>query len=125
MTEKQRAQRVLVVDDERLIANSLAQILTASGFEAKAVYSGETAVTVARELRPDVLITDVMMEGISGIEAASSITQFLPACRIILFSGQAATTDLLENAEAEGQHFELLSKPVHPKVLLRHLAQIH
>lgn len=122
MTEKERARRVLVVDDECLIANTLAQILTASGFEAKAVYSGETAVIAARELQPDVLITDVMMGGISGIEAAMRITKILPACRIILFSGQAATADLLARAEAKGQHFELLSKPVHPKVLLSHLA---
>ena len=122
MIKSGKAVRVLVADDERMIANTLAHILNASGFEAKAVYSGENAVELARELKPDVLITDVVMGGITGIEAAIHVIAMLPSCRIILFSGQASTTDLLELAEMKGHRFELLAKPVHPQVLLDHLA---
>jgi CheY-like chemotaxis protein len=116
--------RILVADDETTIANTLARILNASGFEAEAVYSGENAVEAARALPPDILITDVVMPGINGIEAAIHIRSFAPSCRIILFSGQASTADLLERAEAKGHHFEILTKPVHPQVLLDHLAAI-
>ncbi len=114
--------RILVADDETTIANTLARILNASGFEAEAVYSGENAVEAARALPPDILITDVVMPGINGIDAAINIRSFAPNCRIILFSGQASTADLLERAEAKGHHFEILTKPVHPQVLLDHLA---
>jgi CheY-like chemotaxis protein len=122
MLENGKSIRVLVADDERMIANTLAYILSASGFEAKAVYSGENAIEEARELKPDVLITDVVMGGMTGIEAAMHINSLLPNCRIILFSGQASTADLLERASAKGHRFEILTKPVHPRVLLDHLS---
>ncbi|MGA8090342.1 MAG: response regulator [Terracidiphilus sp.] len=118
------AQRVLVLDDERVIANTLALILNRSGYEARAVYTAEAAIKTARELLPDFLISDVIMEGITGIDAAIRITEIVPQCRIILFSGQAATADLLESAEANGHRFELLTKPVHPRVLLDRLKEI-
>ncbi len=122
MLQNGKAIRVLVADDERMIANTLTRILNSSGFEAKAVYSGEKAVEAAEDLKPDVLITDVVMTGMNGIEAAIRIQALLPACRIILFSGQASTADLLDRAEAKGHRFEILTKPVHPQVLLDQLA---
>jgi CheY-like chemotaxis protein len=122
MLDNGKSIRVLVADDERMIANTLARILSTSGFEAKAVYSGENAIEAARELKPDVLITDVIMGGMTGIEAAMHIIALLPDCRIILFSGQAATADLLECARTKGHRFEILSKPIHPRVLLDHLS---
>src|ERR1700739_4239680 len=102
MSESSEKLRVLIADDERIIANTLALILKASGYEARAVYSGEKAVEEAVELKPDVLICDVILGGISGIEVAVSITKSQPSCRVILFSGQASTAHLLERAEAEG-----------------------
>jgi DNA-binding NtrC family response regulator len=113
--------RVLIVDDEHMIANTLAQILNASGFEANALFSGEHAVPEATEFLPDVLLTDVIMRGISGIDVAMQIAEVLPACRVILFSGQASTADLLDRAKAQGYRFEMLAKPIHPRDLLRML----
>jgi DNA-binding NtrC family response regulator len=113
--------RVLIVDDEHMIASTLAQILNASGFEAKALFSGEHAVPVASEFQPDVLLTDVIMRGISGIDVAMQVAQVLPSCRVILFSGQASTADLLDRAKAQGYRFEMLAKPIHPRDLLRML----
>ncbi len=118
------ARRVLILDDERVIANTLALILNRSGYEARAVYNGEAAIQTAGELLPDFLISDVFMEGMTGIDAAIRITQIVPKCRIILFSGQAGTADLFERAQAKGHRFELLMKPVHPRVLLERLKAI-
>ena len=115
------AQRVLVLDDERVIANTLALILNRSGYEARAVYNAEAAINTARELQPDFLISDVIMDGMTGIDAAIRITKIVPQCRIILFSGQAATADLLEKARTQGYEFEILAKPVHPQDLLSRL----
>jgi CheY-like chemotaxis protein len=121
MPENTAKPKVLVVDDERVIADSLAMILNQSGFEARAVYSGEKALEAAPELKPDMLISDVIMAGLNGIDAAIRIRALLPQIKILLFSGQAATADLLEKARAKGYEFEILAKPVHPHDLLTKL----
>ena len=113
--------KVFVVDDEHVIANTLAIILNQSGFDAQAVYSGEKAVEMAKTLQPDMIISDVIMTGMTGIEAAIQIRGILPKCKILLFSGQAATADLLETAHTQGHEFEILAKPVHPTDLLAKL----
>jgi len=110
--------KVLVADDEHAIADTLAVILTKAGFETRAVYSGEAAVEMAGHFRPNMLITDVVMTGTSGIEAAIKIGAMLPDCKILLFSGHAATVDLLEKARTQGHEFEIVAKPVHPGDLL-------
>ncbi len=121
MPENQVRPRVLVVDDEKVIANTLAMILNQSGFEAQAVYSGEKAVELASTYQPDMLITDVIMADLNGIDAAIRIRALLPKIKILLFSGQAATADLLEKAREKGYEFEILAKPVHPQDLLTKL----
>ena len=115
---------MLIVDDECIIADTLALILKKHGYETKAVYSGEHAVETATQFKPDVLISDVVMRGMNGIEAALRISVTLPRCKVILFSGNAATADLLHDAQAHGHSFETLAKPVHPQVLLDRLSAI-
>ena len=121
MHENRVKPKVLVVDDERVIADTLAMILNQSGFDARAVYSGEKAVDMASTFTPDMLITDVIMADLNGIDAAIMIRSILPKIKILLFSGQAATADLLEKARAKGYEFEILAKPVHPQDLLSRL----
>ena len=113
--------KVLVADDERVIADTLAMILCQSGFDARAVYSGEAALDAAQTFEPDMLISDVIMADLNGIDAAIRIRELLPRIKILLFSGQAATADLLEKARAQGYEFEILAKPVHPQDLLNKL----
>ena len=109
---------VLVVDDESAIADTLAEILTRSGYTAVPAYDAEEALETALLMPPELLITDVMLPGMSGIELAVTMRRIFPDCKILLFSGQAATSDLLDSANRTGHKFELLSKPVHPKDLL-------
>ena len=113
--------RILVADDERVIADTLAMILNQSGFEARAVYSGEGALELAESFQPDMLISDVIMADLNGIDAAIRIRALLPSIKILLFSGQAATADLLEKARKDGYEFDILAKPVHPQDLLNRL----
>jgi DNA-binding response OmpR family regulator len=114
----QTKRKVLIADDEEVIADTLAMILNQAGFETRAVYSGETALEIARTFEPDMLISDVVMPGISGIDTAIKLRGKLSACKILLFSGQASTSDLLEKARVQGHHFEILHKPLHPSDLL-------
>lgn len=116
--------RILVADDDSAIAWSLSQILELSGYETEAVMSGEEAIESARKVAPDALISDVVMGGINGIEAAIQIQELAPQCRVILFSGQASTIDLLESARERGYQFEILTKPVMPQILLERLSRL-
>jgi DNA-binding response OmpR family regulator len=121
MPENAYKPRVLVADDERVIADTLAMILNQSGFQARVAYTGEKALELAAEFQPEMLISDVIMAGLNGIDAAIKIREVLPKIKILLFSGQAATADLLEKARAQGYEFEILAKPVHPQDLLARL----
>jgi DNA-binding response OmpR family regulator len=119
------AKRLFVVDDEKNIADSLSAILNKRGFDASAFYDAETALSACETAKPDCVISDVSMPGMSGIDLGMQIKERFPACIILLFSGQAATFDLLANARSSGHDFELLSKPVHPKDLLARLEMVN
>jgi CheY-like chemotaxis protein len=121
MSESKARPKVLVVDDERVIADTLAMILNQSGFEARAIYSGEGALELVPTFAPDMLISDVIMADLNGIDAAIRIKEMQPGIKVLLFSGQAATADLLEKARSQGYEFEILAKPVHPQDLLNRL----
>ena len=123
-SKRGRKMTVLVVDDERTVANSIAGILALHGYETRVAYDGRDAIREVLEDCPDAIITDVMMPRISGIEAAKAIQEMCPGARILLFSGQAATSDLLKTAEQQGYNFELLPKPLHPEALISKLNQL-
>lgn len=115
--------RILVVDDEVLIADTVVQILNRNGFIAEAAYSGSQAIELAKRHCPELVLSDVMMPHVDGVEAAIRIRQNCPETRIVLFSGQAATVEILARAREQGHEFELLPKPIHPTQLIKHLRQ--
>lgn len=109
---------VFVVDDEEVIASTVARILEIDGFSATAFANPVQALRSARLEAPDLLISDVLMPGMSGIELALRMKQECPNCAVLLFSGQAATSDLLSHARHLGHNFHLVLKPIHPIELL-------
>jgi DNA-binding response OmpR family regulator len=114
---------VLIVDDERIIADTLSMILSRSGFTVLTAYDGQSALELARIVPPELLLTDVMMApGMNGVELATAVAETVPDCKILLFSGQAATVDLLADARDTGHNFTLLTKPLHPTELLVRIA---
>jgi DNA-binding NtrC family response regulator len=110
--------RIVVVDDEALIAETLVEILNEHGFDARYVTTSAEAIELAREWHPHVVLSDVIMPGGNGVDTCIQITKVVPACRIILFSGQAATVDLLEKAQRDGYRFDILAKPIKPEQLI-------
>jgi CheY-like chemotaxis protein len=113
--------RVYIVDDEWIIAETLATILTRNGFRARAFHNPNQALVRAMDQPPDILLTDVMMPGLDGIEMAVTLRRAGNDCRILLFSGEAGAADLLCDARRRGYDFELLEKPLHPMQLLLRL----
>jgi DNA-binding response OmpR family regulator len=116
---------VFVVDDEGLIAKTLAMILKQTGFAASAFEDPYLALGAAADgLVPDLLISDVVMPGMSGIDLAVQFRSAYPTCKVLLFSGQVATADMLATAKLHGHDFEVLAKPVHPSDLLAKLRDL-
>lgn len=111
--------RIFVVDDEFVIAATLASILKTKGYDATSYTDAQDALKAAHDNAPDLLISDVMMPTMTGIELAIQVQKFCRDCKVLLFSGQAATAELLEIARAQGHDYELILKPVHPADLLR------
>src|SRR5581483_1186669 len=81
-----RQRRVLVVDDETLIADSVAMILNRNGYAAEARYSGTAALEAVQGTCPDIVVSDVVMPDFNGIQLAKAVRSLCPAARIVLFS---------------------------------------
>jgi CheY-like chemotaxis protein len=114
---------LLVVDDERIIADTLSLILSRNGYEVMTAYDGMGALELVSGLAPDLVITDVVMPGMTGIELAITLRKTIPTCKVLLFSGQAATIDLLDEAHLAGEDFAILAKPVPPAQMLRRVSE--
>jgi CheY-like chemotaxis protein len=113
---------VLVVDDEPLVADTLATILSHAGYMVVKAYGGLSALELAHSIRPALLISDVAMPEMNGVELAMAVLKKSPDCGILLFSGHATERDLAPAREA-GHDFTLLSKPIHPREMLKHVSQ--
>jgi DNA-binding NtrC family response regulator len=112
---------VFVVDDEHLIASTLSAILNLSGYLARFFTVAQEALVAVRVNAPDLLISDVIMFGLSGIDLAIQVHAECPDCKKLLLSGYAETWDLVDDARLQGHDFELLQKPIHPSALLAKL----
>jgi DNA-binding NtrC family response regulator len=122
MPEKSKP-RIFVVDDEPAIASTLELILNSAGFSAISFTNPLEALRSAETQCPDFLITDVVMPQLNGIDLGVQFKAIYPNCRILLFSGQSATGDLMEAARKKGHNFNLLAKPIHPEDLLEVIGQ--
>jgi len=115
---------VLVVDDEPLIANTLVAILRKQNYAATAAYNAEEALAIARIIPPDYLITDILMPRMSGIDLAIAIKESTPDCKVLLFSGHVNVTQLQDDPRCADYDFPILSKPIHPDLLLACIASL-
>ena len=113
---------VMVVDDEPLVADTLAMILTHAGYHAVRAYNARTALEIASVRSPDLLISDVAMPGMNGVELALAMVALAPDCRVVLFSGHARSVDLMRAYDA-GYEFPLMAKPMHPSEMLGQVAK--
>jgi DNA-binding response OmpR family regulator len=120
---RRRKPTVLVVDDERLIADTMTEILKRSGFHALCAYDGQSALELAIQITPDFVVTDVVMPKMNGVQLAIAIRKAMPTTEIVLLSGQAGISEIVERGRKQGYAFELIAKPIHPEKLLQRLNQ--
>jgi CheY-like chemotaxis protein len=113
-------QRVLVVDDDKLVADTLSLIFKANGFDAEACYSAAEGLERARTYDPELLLCDVTMPETTGLELAVKIDREMPECKILMLT--AYSTNLVkvgEQAQQMSRPLSVLSKPCRPEDLLR------
>ncbi len=114
---------VLVVDDQKLIADTITEILQGAGFRATTAYDGGTALDMAAHLKPDYVLSDVLMPRMNGVELAIAVRKMWPVAKILLFSGQAGISEILMEGKKQGYDFELIAKPIHPLKLIERLKE--
>lgn len=119
-----KGQKVLIVDDEQWTSDTLATIFSIAGFEARPTYSAEQALEIMKDWQPALVILDVVLPKMSGIELAIALAGRAPSCQILLFSGNPNTAQLARAAAQAGHPFDILEKPVHPEFMLQKASQL-
>lgn len=120
----EKGQKVLIVDDEHATSDTLAMIFGMAGYEARAAYSAEDALDMMKEWHPALVILDVMLPKMNGIELAIQLAGKQPSCQILLFSGNPNTAQIANAAAQAGHPFEILEKPVHPDLMLQKASRL-
>lgn len=117
-------RRILIVDDEASVAETLEMIFRGCGYEPRVAYSAEQAIETIAQWQPDVALVDVMLPQMNGIEFGTVLKSNYPSCHILLVSGHPGTGELLELARQQGHNFEILAKPLHPALILDLVAHL-
>lgn len=120
--QEQTSLRVLIVDDERAIADTLAVIIAGRGHVVRTAYDGTQAAAMAEELKPHACISDVMMPGMDGIELTMWLAEHQPQCRVLLISGKSLDADFTERLALYRHSATILHKPILPAKIFSFLA---
>jgi CheY-like chemotaxis protein len=118
MSGLREKHKVLIIDDEANVSDTLALIFAKEGYETQVAYSAEGAIDIIAKWAPDLAIVDVMLPGMNGIDFAVVLKANYPECRLLLFSGDQATAGLLTRSADRGNIFDIVAKPVHPAYML-------
>jgi FixJ family two-component response regulator len=112
--------RLLVVDDDRVVADTLHLVFASEGFDVRSRYSAHDGLVCARDFRPNVLLCDVSMPEVSGLELAGQIDRELPETKVLMITGfPHNVAPVRAQSQRQRQRLGLLMKPVRPEDLLR------
>ena len=123
--ESRVPRRILVVDDDHLVADTLTLVFGKTGFDARACYAAETAIPCARSFRPDLLLCDVTLPGADGYSLVRDISREHPSCQVLIFTGTRPTAEDIEHHSRNlPRPPAVLTKPCQPAELLREVNAI-
>lgn len=112
-------QRILVVDDDRMVADTLNLIFQANGYESEAVYSAAAGLARARTFAPGLLLSDVTMPHETGLQLAEKMNREMPGCKLMLLTAYSSNVAKVEQHAAQmNRPLKLLNKPCRPELLL-------
>ncbi|WP_348263570.1 response regulator [Telmatobacter sp. DSM 110680] len=117
-------QTIFVVDDESIIAQTVGIILRNAGYETRSFSEPAAALDAAAGESPDLLVTDMAMPEMNGIELANRMQELRPRCKVLVISGHFMTLPQIGNSDEPARDFDFLSKPVHPLKLLEKIEHV-
>jgi DNA-binding response OmpR family regulator len=109
---------VYVVDDELVLADTIAEILRHEGFEVRTFYDGADVMAHTPELPPDIVVTDYLMPVVNGLVLAEWLKARFPQCRIIMLSGNMHLMPEHVANVPEKLGLTLIAKPISPLKLV-------
>ena len=109
-------RKVLIVDDEERVVQSIAGVLEDEGFQVAKAKSGEEAIKVFQQEEPDVTLLDIWMPGMDGIEVLKRLKWIAPECQVIMISGHATISTAMTAVKLGA--FDFIEKPLSLDVLL-------
>lgn len=113
--------RILVVDDEPLVAETLTLVFRRHGFDAATAFNADQALVAARQVKPDLVLCDIDMPGRDGISLMTDLTRELPECPILILTGfYPSLNRVREYVTTLRQEVSIVIKPCQPTELLRH-----
>jgi CheY-like chemotaxis protein len=117
--------KILVVDDEQVVADTLCMIFNKRGFDCRTAYTGFEAIARTDEFCPELLLCDISMPGMSGLEVVAKVTAKCPDCRVLLLTGHYTNLGLAQAwANSHPALSRIMTKPVPPALLLEAAAAL-
>ncbi|MFX1538048.1 MAG: response regulator [Promethearchaeota archaeon] len=117
-----KSPRILVVDDDKVMAETLADVLEASDYDVTTVHSGEEATKIVKQEKFDIGLLDIKMPGINGVEALKQLRKSLPDAFFAMMTAYSFF-DLIDEAKKEGA-ITVLPKPINLDHLLYFLEEV-
>jgi len=118
-------RHILIVDDERLVADTLGMIFRRHGFKTHVTYTADEALASARLCSPDLLLCDINMPGRTGLDLMVDIGREVPDCRVLVLTGcYSNLLPVQEQSRKMPRPSRVLTKPCKPDELLRHAGQL-
>ena len=115
--------KVLLVDDEQKFVEALSERLQMRDLENETAYDGEEAMSFVNDKEPDVMVLDLKMPGIDGMEVLRRVKKKFPAIRVIILTGHG--TDRDEEESRRIGIFDYLNKPVDIELLVSRIKAAH
>ena len=115
--------KVLIADDEKEFVETLAQRLELRKLSVTSVYSGESAIEMAEKINFDVIVLDVLMPEITGIDALKQIKKIKPLTPVIMLTGEATVENAIQGMKLGA--FDFLMKPADTELLLEKITQAY
>lgn len=119
-----KKQKVLIVDDEKTIADTLGKIFSMQGYEIRVAYSAEESLGIVTQWQPELAIIDVVLPEMNGIDLAILLRANHPSIHVLLISGQLTTGQLINQAAEQGHKFQIFPKPTPVPELLAGVANL-
>ena len=112
-------QKILVVDDDRLVADTLNLVFLANGFESEARYSAADGLDRARTFAPQLMLCDVTMPEENGLQLAEKVSAEMPEVRLLMLSAYSSNTARVDaHAVRTARRLNLLNTPCRPELLI-------